>query len=1010
MKFLTSILLVLFSLSGFAQQGPGGVGTSANVKVWLAANDLGLTNNDPVATWPDRSGNSNDASQATPGFRPIFRTSQVNGQPAVEFDGATTALDLATNIQSGEISAFMVFSSNSPAYEIAFQTDSNIILTRSGHVGTGSSSPWKPYVLSRTNNTYSLFIYTDEGGPAGATQRIYTSSKTGFTTRNSLYNLNSSVLGARALTPGNYDLHLDGQVAEIVVFDELLNSAERNIVAEYLGAKYRQTTEKGLYSFKTNFRHDVFGIGQEADGNQTSADNDGRITFSNPSGLGNGEYLLVGHNNGNFGASTSVPTGITQRWNRTWAFDETGNVGTIDLVVDFDGAALPGSNPNNYVLLIDTDGNFANGGTTIVNASSVDIGSLTVTFNGLDVSNATVFTLGEKVGDIKSDDDGDWDVAATWDCNCIPTSENNVQIDHNVTIDANAAADDLVLSSGSLTFSGSDTLSLGGDFTLSSTFNKGSGTIAAVSTTFQQTFTNSTGSTVELHNLYVNCTDPLILTTGDWEIDNNLQISNGGLDVSGTNSTTMTSDASTISQILPSINSPFTGELILQRHISTRNANYGNFSSPIEGATFAQLDDELYLSGLTGGADGNATVGGGGIFYSVYAYNAALGKHDTIDDINDVMTQGVGYELYLATTLSTFNDTTLAYEGTPGSGDVAVTLEGGVGAWNLVGNPYHCFIDFDNLDQTNIDSDFYIYNSSTGAYNVFSFGTNTLIAPSQGFWVEKDTPGSDLFTFQESDKSESHGSAFLRRSNVKRNTFHLNIRESGSALNQDLLVRFSPHALRTYDEFDAKYLPSPIKEVPALTSQADNSEEDLIAFSTNNMDLTQIIPLELKSGKESDYIIEASDLTAVYDNYDCIYLKDKVENTLIDLSVEPTYSFTSQEGEFKRFELIVSKDYQSCQKTLDGESSDSYSQQLDQVFELRSNTNGWWLDYSFKSDYQHQTEVRVYNLSGQEVISPSRFSLEKSGTLQLNQLQELNGIYLIQIISEDEILNKTVKL
>ncbi|GAH78594.1 unnamed protein product, partial [marine sediment metagenome] len=67
--------------------GPAGVGDNNNNVLWVRANDLGLSDDGQVSTWADTSGNNNDLSQSTTGFRPLFKTNQVNGFPAIRLDG-----------------------------------------------------------------------------------------------------------------------------------------------------------------------------------------------------------------------------------------------------------------------------------------------------------------------------------------------------------------------------------------------------------------------------------------------------------------------------------------------------------------------------------------------------------------------------------------------------------------------------------------------------------------------------------------------------------------------------------------------------------------------------------------------------------------------------------------------------------------------------------------------------------------------------------------------------------
>lgn len=72
--------------------------TIADLEVWLDAGSLALSDNDPVSTWADRSGNGNDATQGTGANQPTYKTNILNGRPIVRFDatndGMSTALTL----------------------------------------------------------------------------------------------------------------------------------------------------------------------------------------------------------------------------------------------------------------------------------------------------------------------------------------------------------------------------------------------------------------------------------------------------------------------------------------------------------------------------------------------------------------------------------------------------------------------------------------------------------------------------------------------------------------------------------------------------------------------------------------------------------------------------------------------------------------------------------------------------------------------------------------------------
>ena len=98
-KNIFSYFLVLLLASFFgnlsAQTGPGGVGnedgtaSQPNNELWFDVSNLGLSNNTAVTTLTDRSGNANDATQATVANKPIYydATHASYSYPVMYFDG-----------------------------------------------------------------------------------------------------------------------------------------------------------------------------------------------------------------------------------------------------------------------------------------------------------------------------------------------------------------------------------------------------------------------------------------------------------------------------------------------------------------------------------------------------------------------------------------------------------------------------------------------------------------------------------------------------------------------------------------------------------------------------------------------------------------------------------------------------------------------------------------------------------------------------------------------------------
>lgn len=1002
-KIFYSLFVFLFCAGTYAQEGPGGIGSSSNNILWLDASNLSLNNNDLVSSWLDQSGNSNNADQVTSSFQPTFKTSQLNGHAAIEFDGNDNYLELTNHITTGDISYFVIYSKFSSNIRALLNTNKHFLFSEGGRATPIYGSPETRYRINKSDNSFSVFSAHTDGSTSGSNLSLYNGSNSSSFTRTSIFNTSTSAVGARI--SGTYGMFFSGQIAEVIIYNAVLNSAQRRIISSYLAAKYNLAAEQELYNYKTTYNNAVKGVGQESDGSNTTARALDSLEVSNPSSLGDGDYLLVGHDNGGYGTSSSVGADMVERWNQVWRVTQTGTPGTVDL--EFFLGANGFASPTNYVVLIETaDGDFSNGGVTSHEAGrTFDAGNVSIKFTGVNLPDGAYFTLAEKLADIESITSGEWENTATWSCSCIPTSTDVVTVKspHLVQVNDNASALNLTLESGaSMSFDGSDTLSIFNSFSIAGTFTAGNGTVAALSTNAND-FSNSSSNRVDFNNLYVNSTDGLNLTSGGWAVSNDLQVSSGGIDVTSADSVVLLSTASKTSQILSSMSNGFTGEFIIQRHIGSRNANFSNMSSPISDATFNDLDDDLILSGI-GGLNGNATVNGGGTFYSISSYDNINSKHDTVTDVNASMIAKKGYEVYLYNTLSTFNGATVDYRGTPNSGDQQLSYANRVTkGWNLLGNPYHSFIDWSLITIPQIANDYYIYNTDNGTYELKS--STTPIAPGQGFWVFQPNGGGYRPTFTESSKVSSNSATFLRQRELISN-FKLRLQSLSNSYAHEMHLNFNMDASSYFDEYDKPLLPSPIKEAPAITAQAFNSSEELIYNSLSPLKESHLIPLSIYAGVEGKYAIEAQNIDDLFGNYSCVYLKDNINNESIDLMVDQKYEFDSEFGKSDRFSLILSNDYSECHALLEDK---SFNQKIESNLNLRNQNQNWFIDYNFGKDYTN-VEIDIYNMSGQQVKSTILFSASEAGTFMLPQLNDLEGIFLIQVRSKEGVVNKTIKL
>jgi len=210
------------------------------LKLWLKANSLALNDGDPVSTWTDYSGTSNSATSGA--NQPVFHTSIINGLAAVLFNGSTNGMTFP-NDPSVPTSTFVVAQTNIAASSAtayaALIVDSAASGFRICHRLTGTN--WGTYVnadLSSGEDLVSgvpniLELTTQTGGASNATV-IY---------RNGVSKANSTVVSSGG-APANHlgyeanNRYYSGYIAEIIVYNSVLSTANRQCIEDNLGAKY----------------------------------------------------------------------------------------------------------------------------------------------------------------------------------------------------------------------------------------------------------------------------------------------------------------------------------------------------------------------------------------------------------------------------------------------------------------------------------------------------------------------------------------------------------------------------------------------------------------------------------------------------------------------------------------------------------------------------------------------------------------------------------------------------
>jgi hypothetical protein len=379
-----SLAILLFSTSlqiSTAQNAPAGVGNSGGTNnqpqnvMWFDANSLGLSNGSQVETWTDMSGNDNHASQSVVASRPAFTTGEINGLPAVVFDGSDDFLPFDGNlIANSDYTVIFVGKRRSNNTFKAFMGGTTSSSNRNFHLYWYNSSQFRAHHYGNDLQTdmvdaaesNSEGTVTDE---YGAFATLLASSESSDQRRN--YQ-NNHYLGSRTnaaqLTDyigaafGKYNTtSYDVNAAEVIFYSNALNDAQLQIVYQYLNEKYNINIDNDLFDPAASHSYDVIGVGS-SDGTQKhtqTAGSSGGLFLAelNESFDENDEYVFASHDNTAAAEVASdlptLPTGVLEgRSARQWYVAKTSTITDISIGFELTETGLAAGTSNQLFYLL----------------------------------------------------------------------------------------------------------------------------------------------------------------------------------------------------------------------------------------------------------------------------------------------------------------------------------------------------------------------------------------------------------------------------------------------------------------------------------------------------------------------------------------------------------------------------------------------------------------------------------------------------------------------------------
>lgn len=397
----------------FGIYGPGGVGDQEDLVLWLRA-DKGLEDESgnetdvqgaAISKWLDQSGNGHEAVQEDISGMPELHVGQegINGFAALAIDGVDDVL-VITDLPSP---------ANPSIFAVAQGTDVNF--TEHGWIASSRQPngyvlhPWKDEPLYHSLLIDAEGAYADgpqqwvvDGGAPHIYGVIYERTDFGQKFETVFDGItipwNGANIGPRedeALINVNLGRDFDdrfgeGKLAEHFIYGKKIYETHRKLIASYLAIKYGFNIGPTSKYDLSAYNFDVAGIGQEFDHDlHHEAQGTGIVKVNEAVDIENGEYLMWGSNNEALVFSEGGFPIESNRLERTWGYQETGDCGYVNVEIDLSDVE---NIPANIGLIIESTPFFFVGG----NPDFVPLQDLGNGWYGAQVDfwNAGVFTVG----------------------------------------------------------------------------------------------------------------------------------------------------------------------------------------------------------------------------------------------------------------------------------------------------------------------------------------------------------------------------------------------------------------------------------------------------------------------------------------------------------------------------------------------------------------------------------------------------------------------------------------
>ena len=458
----------------------------------------------------------------------------------------------------------------------------------------------------------------------------------------------------------------------------------------------------------------------------------------------------------------------------------------------------------------------------------------------------------------------------------------------------------------------------------------------------------------------------------------------------------------------------------------TGESGFRILSSPVSGAIFGDLLEELWTQGSDGsdheGADPN-----------VWTYDNGWVPVEDLN--NDVLSAGQGFVVYVFadTDFDGDDDLPVTIDIDGAINETAVSVTANPSQWNLVGNPYGLDVSINQIlsdNSSRFNSTVYRLDDANPGYRTHN-GTvgdidQGLIKPFDGFWVQADTEGN-IFEFTE--QSIRRGSLHLDgggRSTNNESTGTATFTFTNGEFTSNVYLSFTENGHINLDPADAKQI-IPMSPAEHLTSMIHESGKSL---SINNLplelttDISFDLDVMLLTPNDEGYETQSEQVTMTWDVSDLpegisLSLVNNGTGQTVNLYGYPSMNVTlPSKGGFSFPENLMETYPQvgESQFTL-SVYTDIASNEDENIIVPEDITlhNAYPNPFnpstviSFDIVEMNDVSLKIFDLTGRQVASLiNEFMIPGNHEISWNPGQLPSGVYLVELVVGDRSFNQKI--